>query len=307
MDIETPFEEVVTEDNVLEVMRERGLDIPGGDSEETEVGETPTEPEPPEPDETETDDVEEPVDEPVVVEAPAPAQVDAWDIGGERLSRDELERLVGFQRLLESNPTVLQAVTQAIDQALTPAPQQVALPEGFDPDDPIVQWTQHQMLAMQARLDAAETAAHQVQESQEMQQRAAAQGLIGRAKKSFAQQNQLEPGTVEALYERAAQTINIPGLLQSPIDPRDGKPWKPDALTVLEAALDMTYSATPEGRQREFALLAEAQKKSEERKAKLSALGGQKGTVPQAPVLPEDPRLAAIAIATEAMTGSMPE
>lgn len=305
-DLETPFEDI-TEASVMDVLRERGNTIP---ADEVVVDETPTEDEPVVPDETETEDVENDEElEPLIPVAEAPVQVDAWDFDGERLSRDELERLVSFQKLLTSNPAVYQAVSQAIDQALTPTTQTPVpvLPDGFDADDPIVQWTQNQLQEMQQRLDQAETAAAQVQESQELQQRAAAQGLIGRAKKSFGQQNQLETGIVDQLYERAANTINIPGLLQSPVDPRDGKPWRPDALSVLEAALDMTYLATPEGRQRDYARLSEQQTKAAERKAKLSALGGQKGTVPQAPQLPDDPRMAAIAVATEMMTGGLPE
>lgn len=228
-------------------------------------------------------------------EPPEPTEPTMLDLGdGVQITLDEARTLQGFGQFLRENPEIagrVAAVLEGGDEAsgTHTAPTRAPVPTGFTPpeppegidlDDPAIAalWNQHvDTLAAQTRM---EEMLRQHDDWINRSSRETLQSLTQEARQSYQTEHNLSDAEMAKVYEVAGSLQVLPSLMQ-PTDPITGVPRAVDPMAAIKQSFEIARWQIPELREREVQLLVEQRKPEEQRKKKLSSLGGSGGTAPK--------------------------
>jgi hypothetical protein len=233
--------------------------------------------------------------------ATSPPPSDTWEVDGRTLTKDQAETFLRFEQFLEENPNVADAIQRAVQETQTPAQQPAVAespapstppepPEELDLSDPVVKtlWDTHQATLQQiAQLQELITR-HDVQLTTQTEATSAA--LVERAVSSYKKERNLNDDQMNKVRQIAA-SMNIVDSLVQTVDPITGILSKPNPLAAVEKALDIAYWSIPEFREQEITRQFNERVAEDEKKRKLSSLGGSSGSTPReqpTPVTKED-------------------
>lgn len=214
-----------------------------------------------------------------------PPPEDVWEFdGGLTLDKETARSLAEFNAFLNANPDVAEAIRESVQAKYQP--QQPTQPppepelEHLDLDDPNVKFLYENYQKQQNDLAQAMDVIRRHELQLTTQTEATATSIVERAVTSFKQEHQLDDESMQQVRQIAGQ-MNIVESVFAPEDPITGVARRVDPLTAIEKALDIAYWSIPEYRDREINRQLEANRQDQEKKRKLSSLGGSSGSVPR--------------------------
>lgn len=260
---------------------------------------------------------QEPVNEQVNQEEPAPSAEDQLqeliDLGdGRKLSKADAARYAQFEQYLIDNPEftmALQGLSKG-DYQLVPVQQQQQetkeeTPPELDLDDPNIKWLHDQLESTRGTLTETQQKLLEHEAQLTTQSEATINSVLNRAKVSFQNERSLSDDEMNQVYELAG-SLNVLPSLMAPNDPITGLPRKVDPLDAVEKALEMAYWTVPEFREKEVQRQLESNRADNERKRKMTSLGGSGGSTKKdvkAPTTKQEINAAMAAEIAAAMTG----
>lgn len=250
-------------------------------------------------------------DSPPEPEPPSePPAEDIWEFdGGLTLDKETARSLAEFNAFLNANPDVAEAIRQSVaaqyqtEQPPEPPPTSDLSVENLDLDDPNVKFLYDNYQKQQSELQQAMDLIRRHELQLSTQTEATANSIVERAVTSFQKEHQLDEESMQQVRQIAGQ-MNIVESVFAPEDPITGLARRVDPLTAIEKALDIAYWSIPEYRDREISRRLEVNKQDQEKKRKLSSLGGSSGSVPreqQTPTTKEEIQAAMIREVAQAM------
>ena len=252
-----------------------------------------------------------PIEEPPPTPTPTPSAPEFYDLpDGTRLDRDTIQTYADFHKFLEDNPEFAEVSKRAFESIKSATvedqtPVAVKPPEELDLEDPTIKAMWDVIQAQDSRLNNALQRLASVDTTIQTQTEATTESLVNRGVASFKQQNKLTDEQMTHIRETAARLEILPALM-NPVDPVTGLARKVDPLAAIEQSLEYAMWTIPEYRDRAVNERIELKAKEDDRKRKLSKLGGSSGSVPRTAPVPttkEDRQKAMIAELSEAMFG----
>lgn len=261
-------------------------------------------------------------------EAPSGDDDNVWTFGdGDdalRITREQAQAYAEFEAFLAANPELSQAIagtvtgTHKFVPAETPAPEASAAgttpttdwstpPDALDMDDPVQKAVWDRMVETRQMLDAAQAELQQHRAVIQSQSDQSAASVVNRAVSSFQEANKLTDEDMTEIQQVAARLNVVPSLM-NPVDPITGLPRQVDPLKALESAFDLARWQIPRLREQELAQVQAETRQNNNRKAKLSSLGGSSGSVPrqqnQVPSNPTERRQAMLSEMAQMLQGN---
>lgn len=264
---------------------------------------------------------------PVAVEPPPPTSetepqtettpITEWEFDtGKKIDKATAQRYLDFDAFLEENPefkdqlaglgTGAYQIVPVGEQVTTPQTEtSLSLPDDIDKDDPTVKFFMDQISALQSKVDEANSQLSLHQSQLNLQNSSTTEALISRARKSFQSDHRLSDEDMQKVYNATSQ-VNLSALM-SPTDPTTGLPRKVDPLVALEQAFGIAYWSLPDYRQQYESQLLDNYRQDQEKKQKLSALGGSNGPVSHDAKPPTSPAEMKAAAVREVAAAMFPE
>ena len=226
-----------------------------------------------------------------------------------RITRDQARTFAEFEAFLAANPDLAEAIGGAVvgthkflpvetpaPQATTPpsSPQGVAPlepPDALDLDDPVQRAVWERLVATNEQLQQATEIIGRHEAQLQRQQAETTGSLLAKAtdlyRDAHKELTDEDMGEITTVVAR----LNVLPAMLSPVDPVTNLPRQVDPIKALNDAYDLAYWQIPRLRDAQLRAFQAEEQQSQQRKNKLSSLGGSSGSVPRQPTtVPSDPQ-----------------